>query len=265
MAGTHVRAFSLVWLSLTYLYLGRLKLATETIEAAVSDARSRLHPFTLGSALLAAARFFLHTRNLQAAIAATEEGFAIATEQRSPYHISRANILKAVMVVEAGRAAEGISLMDHALIEHRKTGANFQSSFNLSCLAEAYARAGNFVRAIDYAEQAIAEIERTGERWWAAEAQRIKGKILLAATPADGRRAEDCFLSALKSAQSQNAKFWELRAAHSLASLWSAQGRDTDARKLLAPIYREFTDGIDLPDLDDARGLLERVRKPVSG
>jgi adenylate cyclase len=138
--------------------------------------------------------------------------------------------------------------MDHALIEHRKTGANFQSSFNLSCLAEAYARAGNFVRAIDYAEQAIAEIERTGERWWAAEAQRIKGKILLAATPADGRRAEDCFLS-----------------AHSLASLWSAQGRDTDARKLLAPIYREFTDGIDLPDLDDARGLLERVRKPVSG
>jgi DNA-binding winged helix-turn-helix (wHTH) protein/tetratricopeptide (TPR) repeat protein len=265
MAGNHIRTFSLVWLSLTYLYLGRLKPATETIEAAVSDARSRQHPFTLVSALLASARFFLHTRNLSAAIAATEEGFAIATEQRSPYHISRANILKAVMIVEAGRPAEGISLMDHALIEHRKTGANFQSSFNLSCLAEAYARAGNFSRAIDYADQALDEIERTGERWWAAEAQRIKGKILLAATAADGRRAQDCFLAALKSAQGQNAKFWELRAAHGLASLWSTQGRDTDARKLLAPIYREFTDGIDLPDLDDANRLLEHVRKPVSG
>jgi predicted ATPase len=155
--------------------------------------------------------------------------------------------------------------MDHALIEHRKTGANFQSSFNLSCLAEAYARAGNFSRAVDFADQAIAEIERTGERWWAAEAERIKGKILLAAIPVDGRRAEDCFLSALKSAQSQKAKFWELRAARSLASLWSGEGRDTDARQLLAPIYREFTDDIDLPDLDDTRGLLERVRKPVSG
>jgi tetratricopeptide (TPR) repeat protein len=265
IAGTHVRTFWLVWLSLTYLYLGRLKLATETIEAAVRDARSRLHPFTLVSALLASARFFLHTRNLQAAIAATEEGFAIATEQRSPYHISRANILKAVTVVEAGRAAEGISLMDAALIEHRKTGANFQSSFNLSCLAEAYARAGDFARAIDYADQAIGEIERTGERWWAAEAGRIKGKILLAANPADGRRAEDCFLSAMKSAQSQDAKFWQLRAAHSLASLWSGEGRDAEARKLLAPIYREFTDGIDLPDLFDARGLLERLKKPVSG
>jgi hypothetical protein len=107
MAGNHIRTFSLVWLSLTYLYLGRLKLAAETIDAAVRDARSRLHPFTLASALLASARFFLHTRNLPAAIAATEEGFAIATEQRSPYHISRANILKAVMIVEAGRPAEG--------------------------------------------------------------------------------------------------------------------------------------------------------------
>ena len=259
MAGTHVRAFSLVWLSLAYLYLGRLKLATETREAAVSDARSRLHPFTLVSVLLASARFFLHTRNLQAAIAATEEGFAIATEQRSPYHISRANILKAVNLVEVGRAVEGISLMDDALIEHRKTGANFQSSFNLSCLAGAYARAGNFARAIDYAEQAIGEIERTGERWWAAEAQRIKGRILLAANPADCRPAEDCFLSALKSAQSQNARFWELRAAHSLTSLWSTQGRDAEARKLLAPIYREFADGIDLSDLDDARQLLDRL------
>jgi predicted ATPase len=168
----------------------------------------------------------------------------------------------------AERGAQPAGQLDRArgaLVEHRKTGANFQSSFNLSCLAEAYARAGNFSRAIDYADQALDEIERTGERWWAAEAQRIKGKILLAATAADGRRAQDCFLAALKSAQGQNAKFWELRAAHGLASLWSTQGRDTDARKLLAPIYREFTDGIDLPDLDDANRLLEHVRKPVSG
>jgi tetratricopeptide (TPR) repeat protein len=264
MAGTHVRTFSLIWLSLTYLYLGKLKLATETIEAAGSDARSRLHPFTLVSALLASSRFFLHTRNLQAAIAATEEGFAIATEQRSPYHISRANILKAVMVVEGGRAVEGISLMDGALVEHRKTGANFQSSFNLSCLADAYARAGNYERAIDFADQAIQEIERTGERWWAAEAQRIKGKILLAATPANCRRAENCFRAALKSAQSQKARFWELRAAHSLAGLLNTEGRDAEARKLLAPIYSEFTDGVDLPDLDDEKRLLDRNRMTVA-
>ena len=259
MAGTHVRSFSLVWLSLTYLYLGKLKLAMETIEAAVSDARSRHHPFTLVSALLASARLFNHTRNLPAAIAATDEGFAIATEQRSPYHISRANILKAVNVVEGGRAREGISMMDRALVEHRKTGANFQSSFNLSCLADAYARAGSYRQAIDFADQAIQEVERTGERWWAAEAQRVKGKIVLAANPADLRHAENCFRAALKSARNQKARFWELRAAHSLAVLWDTEGRTVEARKLLAPIYSEFDDGIDLPDLNDARRLLDRL------
>ena len=265
MAGIHVRAFSLIWLSLTYLYLGKLKLATETIAAAVSDARSRLHPFTLVSALLATARFFNHTRNFQGAVVATEEGFAIATEQRSPYHISRANILKAVNLVEGGRPMDGISLMDHALVEHRKTGANFQSSFNLSCLAKAFARADKYERALDFADQAIQEIERTGERWWAAEAQRIKGTILLAATRTNCLQAEDCFRAALKCAHSQKAKFWELRAAYNLASLWHTEGRDAEARKLLAPIHSEFTDGIHLPDLNDARQLLDRLRKPASG
>jgi len=37
------------------------------------------------------------------------------------------------------------------------------------------------------------------------------------------------------------------------------EGRDAQARKLLAPIHGEFNDGLDLPDLDDARRLLNRL------
>ena len=258
MAGVHVRTFSLVWLSLTYLYLGNLKTATEMIVAAVSDARGRLHPFTLVSALLASARFFIHTRNRHEAVAATEEGFAIANEQRSPYHISRANVLKAVNLVEAGRAVEGISLMEHALAQHRKTGANFQSSFNLSCLAEAYARAEKYERALEYADQAIHEVERTGERWWAAEAQRAKGRILLAANPTYPLQAESYFRAALDCAQRQGARFWELRAAYDLASLWNTEGRRSEAKNLLSP-YGKLIDSVELPDLEDARQLSVRL------
>jgi class 3 adenylate cyclase/tetratricopeptide (TPR) repeat protein len=259
MAGVHVRAFSLVWLSLTYLYLGKLELATETIAAAVSDARGRLHPFTLVSALLASARFYIHTRDRHKAVAATEEGFAIANEQRSPYHISRANVLKAVNLVEADRAVEGISLMEDALVQHRKTGANFQSSFNLSCLAGAYARAEKYKRALEYADQAIEEVERTGERWWAAEAQRAKGRILLAANPTSALQAESCFRAALDCAKRQDARFWELRAAYDLARLCHTEGRSSEARSLLSP-YAKFANGVELPDLDDARRLSERLR-----
>lgn len=263
-AGTHVRTFSLIWLALTYLYLGKLKVAMETMDAAVTDARSRLHPFTLVSALLASARFFNHTRDLQSAIRATDEGFAVASEQRSPYHISRANILKAVNLVESGHALDGIALMDHALAEHRKTGANFQSSFNLSCLAKAHARAGKYQRALELADQAIQEVERTGERWWAAEAQRIKGEIVLSAKPLDRLRAEHCLRAAHAGARGQNAKFWELRAARDLAALWNSEQREIEARKILAPIHGEFTDGTYLPDLKESGQLLERLGFPMT-
>jgi len=263
MAGVHVRTFSLVWLSLSHLYLGNLKKATETIAAAVSDARGRLHPFTLVSAILASARFFIHTRKRHEAVAATEEGFAIANEQRSPYHISRANILRAVNLVEAGQAVEGITLMEHALVQHRKTGANFQSSFNLSCLAGAYARAEKYERALEYADQAIQEVERTGERWWAAEAQRAKGRILLAANPTSSLQAESCFRAALDCAQHQGARFWELRAAYDLASLWNTEGRRSEAKNLLGP-YGKLIDSAKLPDLEDARQLSERLQSSTN-
>lgn len=265
IASVHVRSFSFVWLGLTYLYLGKLKQAIDTMSVAVTDARNRRHPFTLVSALLAAARFDLHIGNLQGAISASNEGLAIATEQRSPYHISRASILQAVNVIEGGRAVEGISLMNHALAEHRKTGANFQSSFNLSYLAKAYARARQFERALDFADQAIHEVEHSGEHWWAAEAHRIKGGILLAATSTNRPAAEQCFQMALQCAQRQQAKFWELRAAYNLASLRSADGREAEAREVLAPPYSAFTEGIGLPDLDDAKQLLDELQQPASG
>ena len=56
---------------------------------------------------------------------------------------------------------------------HRATGANFQSSYNLSRLAQAHVQAGHFDRAAELADQAIGEVERTGERWWQAEALRM--------------------------------------------------------------------------------------------
>src|SRR4029079_15743787 len=140
---------------------------------------------TLVSALLALARFRIHTNDLDGAIAATEEGMAIATEQRSPYHVSRASVLRAVNAIESGRPEEGIAIMENALAAHHARGANFQSAYNISCLAQAHARAGKIDRANKLALDAIAEVDRTGERWWEPEAHRIRGEILLQTSPID--------------------------------------------------------------------------------
>jgi len=50
-----------------------------------------------------------------------------------------------------------------------------------------------------------------------------------------------------------------LRAAASLAGLWRAQGKRTEARALLAPIYGWFSEGLDVPIPIDAKMLLEEL------
>ena len=50
-----------------------------------------------------------------------------------------------------------------------------------------------------------------------------------------------------------------VRAAVSLARVWDEQGRHSEARELLAPIYGWFTEGFDTPDLEDAKALLDEL------
>ena len=64
---------------------------------------------------------------------------------------------------------------------------------------------------------------------------------------------------ALYVARRQEAKSLGLRAAVSLSRLWQQQGKQAEARELLAPVYGWFTEGFDTADLQDARALLEAL------
>ncbi len=71
--------------------------------------------------------------------------------------------------------------------------------------------------------------------------------------------AENAYLRSIDIAQSQSAKSWELRAATRLARLWHSQGKTTEARDLLAPVYGWFTEGFDTADLKEAKALLDEL------
>jgi predicted ATPase len=51
----------------------------------------------------------------------------------------------------------------------------------------------------------------------------------------------------------------ELRAAMSLSRLWQQQGKQEEARQLLADIYAWFAEGFDPADLKEAKFLLEEL------
>jgi predicted ATPase len=75
----------------------------------------------------------------------------------------------------------------------------------------------------------------------------------------DPQEAEACFLKALEIARQQQAKSLELRAATSLARLWQSQGKQHEARNMLAEVYHWFTEGFDTKDLQEAKVLLEQL------
>ena len=109
-------------------------------------------------------------------------------------------------------------------------------------------------------DEALAWIDRTGERIHETEAWRRRGELLLSAGGAEhldaADKAEACFQRALEIARAQQARWLELRASVSLARLWQARGRRDDARALLSAIYSWFTEGFDTVDLVEAQTLL---------
>jgi len=100
-------------------------------------------------------------------------------------------------------------------------------------------------------------IEMTEERYNEAELHRLRGDLVPSSH--DPAAAEQNYQRALAIANQQNAKTLELRAATGLARLWRSQGKRTEARDLLAPVYNWFTEGFDTPVLKEAKALLEQL------
>ena len=129
----------------------------------------------------------------------------------------------------------------------------------LGLLAGVHTQAGSPTQALALLTEALAIVERTQERWFEAELHRLRAEALLAGSPRDVAEAEASLRRALAVAREQGAKFWELRAAITLARLWRDQGKRREARDLLAPVYGWFTEGFDTLDLKEAKALLDEL------
>jgi predicted ATPase len=109
-------------------------------------------------------------------------------------------------------------------------------------------------------EEGFASVAKTGEQIAGPWLHHAKGELLLAQSPSDSAKAEQCFRTAIEIARRQSARSPELRATTSLARLLSEQGDRDKARTLLAEIYGWFTEGFDTCDLKDAKRLLDELQ-----
>jgi predicted ATPase len=132
-------------------------------------------------------------------------------------------------------------------------------SGHLVQLAEVYGQVGQVDAGMHLLAEALALVDTTGERHTEAELHRLHGELRRRQAVPEAQAAEACFQRALDVACRQQAKWWELCAAMSLARLWQRQGKWAEAREPLAEIYGWFTEGFDTADLQDARALLEEL------
>ena len=128
----------------------------------------------------------------------------------------------------------------------------------LGHVASAHASLGQPEVGLDLLDEAIQTAEVTSEKFFEAELHRLRGEILLTL----GRRgeAEAGLRRALTIAQQQQARWWELRAATTLAKHWHDEGKYLEAYSLLQPVYGWFVEGFDTTPLKDAKVLLSELR-----
>jgi tetratricopeptide (TPR) repeat protein len=248
----------LAHLALTLTYLGYVDQATSRISEALSEAHRLGHAQaqTLAFVLIHVTWAQLIARSDETQRHA-EELLTLSTEHGFPLHLGWATAFRGRCLTALGQAHEGLTLLIQGLATIRATGAVVGTPLVLAGLAEAYAKLDRAVEGLDCLAEAGQFIEMTEERIFETELHLVRGDLLNAT--GDRPEAERSYHQALAVARQQSAKLFELRAATSLARLWRDQGKRTEARDLLAPIYGWFTEGFDTPVLQDAKALLDQL------
>jgi predicted ATPase len=228
---------------------------------ALAVAPQMAHHFTLAYALCHCALLHQLRREVQPTEELSEPLVALSTEQGFAYWPRVATLMRGWALAERGQGEAGIAELRAAMATIRAIGTVLELPWYLALLAGAYGIVGQAAEGLDAIAEALAQVASTNERFYEAEIYRVKGELLLKPRGSNTvAEAETCFRQALDIARLQSAKSWELRAAMSLARLWSEQGRRTEGHDLLAPVYGWFTEGFDTPDLKDAKAMLDELR-----
>jgi class 3 adenylate cyclase/predicted ATPase len=247
------------YLAWVLLALGYPDQAIERSTSSIATARSHQHPLSLGFAIARAAALHQLQRDVDKVGTLAADLHTLAAEQGFGTYIVVAAFYRGWMLAQGGPTEEGLHLLQKGIADFRARRDEDFFPHSLFVAAEAAGGAGHIDQALKLIAEGLERVERNEEHWFEAELHRLQGEALLALSPERAAETETCYHQALAVARGQSARFWELRAATSLARLWRDQSRRAEAYDLLAPIYGWFTEGFDTADLKDAKALLDEL------
>jgi predicted ATPase/DNA-binding winged helix-turn-helix (wHTH) protein len=244
--------------------LGRLDEATALVERVVEEARALDDTPSLYYVLIYAACPIADT------VGDTRSARAFVAELRriSPPHGGAEDhwyrCWEAMLLVKEGKHAEGATLLRTTLAKRLIPDAACapNRAHLATVLVEAAVADGDLDLALAEVETALGFANDLEEEWMRPELLRLKADVLL-------RRggivlkdeAHALYAEAIALAEAQEARFWQLRTATSLARALLAAGRAREARDVLAPAVDLVTGGDALVDVVEARALLAQTRR----
>jgi tetratricopeptide (TPR) repeat protein len=235
--------------------LGHVQEARDRFALAMAYARDRHSPFVLATGRSLEGYCYRWLREPQRAAEAAAESVAISDEHGFSDYKARPRIILGWARAQLGNPREGVALIREGLAALAQTGARTDDTNILTILAEAQALDGAIDDALATLDEAL---QANPEELWCRPNTLIwRGRLRLGLGQSE--LAETDFREAISLSQKMHAKSFELRATTSLARLLAMQGKRDEARAMLADIYNWFTEGLDTPDLKDARALLDEL------
>jgi predicted ATPase len=257
--GMDVAVSSLAYSGVTQWLLGYSDRAQEYRKRALALARDLNHPNSLAHGLTQACQLAFIMRDLELLEQYVDELIRISTEHGVMLFHSAGLLFQVYAFSWRGRHEEAVELSQESFAAFIASGSTmgFPSSFAFH--AEVHARAGHQDKGLPLISKALSMAKTGEEGLFLPEIHRIWGEYLLGQVPGSPSEAEAAFRRAIEVARGQGVKSLELRAAIPLSRLLHSQGRNDEARELLADIYGWFTEGLDTPDLKDAAALLKEL------
>jgi hypothetical protein len=242
-------------------FQGYAEQAMDQARLSLEEAQRTNFPLSIGEALrVAVCDIALMSGDLETADQSITLLLEIATSRNAPFWGIFGRCLWGKLLVTRGEFARGSALLRTELEFCERAGWPIWYPEFMGAMAEGLAGLGQLAEARAAVDKGLASADHGGERCYYPELLRLKGELLLRQTIGQpGSGAERSFLTALRLARRQGALALELRAGLSLARLRAAQARHDEARRILAPIYDRFKEGLATADLRTARGMLEAL------
>ncbi|WP_455274417.1 hypothetical protein [Rhizobium herbae] len=151
----------------------------------------------------------------------------------------------------------GIAPLRSGLAEMQQASYLLFYPFFLTELAAAFGTIGRFDQGLEEVAKALRFAVETDYCWFVPEILRVKAELLLRRGSENAELMEGLLRQSMGQASAQQAAYWELSAATSLAELLRNGHKNDEARDVLAPVYGRLIEGFTAPRVKRAKALLD--------